>query len=84
MDMGGKILEHSAKSIRNEGIKEGIEEGRREGRREGRKEGRKEGILAYINLSKKFNIEDKEIIESIVNEFNVSEDYAREFFTNDF
>lgn len=66
--MGGKILDHPAKTIRNEGIEEG----------------RREGILAYINLSKKFNVEDKEIFESIVKEFNVSEDYVREFFMNDF
>ncbi|MBQ3546568.1 MAG: hypothetical protein IJA34_16520 [Lachnospiraceae bacterium] len=90
--MGGKILDHPAKTIRNEGIeegrREGVREGRKEGRTEGRKdgreEGRKEGILAYINLSKKFNVEDKEIFESIVKEFNVSEDYVREFFMNDF
>ena len=32
MDMGGKILEHAAKSIRNKGIEEGRKEGREIGR----------------------------------------------------
>lgn len=66
--MGGKILEHPAKTIRNEGIEEG----------------RKEGIKAYINLAKKFDVEENEIIEGIVKEFKVPENYAREFFMDDF
>lgn len=69
--MGGKILDHPAKTIRNEGIEEG------------RKEGRKEGIQAYINLAKKFNVDENGIIEGIVKEFKVPEDYARQFLIGD-
>lgn len=57
--MGGKILDHPAKTIRNEGIR------------------------AYIKLAKKFNVEDNEIIEGIVKEFKVSEDYIRYYFEDE-
>ena len=41
--MGGKVLDHEAKRIKQSGVEEGRKEGRIEGRKEGRMEGRIEG-----------------------------------------
>ena len=43
--MGGRVLEHEAKTILREGWRQGHKEGHEEGRKEGREEGRKEGEL---------------------------------------
>ena len=41
--MGGKVLEHEAKTILREGWKQGCEQGREQGRKQGREQGRREG-----------------------------------------
>lgn len=51
-------------------------EGREEGRKEGREEGREEGIKALINVCRKFQIPEEEILSQIMTQFSVSREQA--------
>ena len=59
--MGGKVLDHEAKRIKQSGVEEGWKEGRIEGRKEGRIEGRAEGRRrSYIITEKGRQMLDRE------------------------
>lgn len=49
---------------------------RNEGREEGKKEGREEGIKALINVCRKFQIPEEEILSQIMTQFSVSRERA--------
>ncbi len=66
--MGGKILEHEAKTILQRGIREGILEGKREGILEGKRAGImvcmdlvKEGILSLADAARRLNMNEEEL-----------------------
>ena len=67
----------------NEGMEKGRQEGRQEGKLEGKLEGRqegiREGIIANIRICKKFNMSKSDIIESIMQDFSLSEKEASEY-----
>ena len=60
-------------------VNEGMEKGRQEGKLEGRQEGIREGIIANIRICKKFNMSKSDIIESIMQDFSLSEKEASEY-----
>lgn len=59
--LGGKILEHEAKTI----LQHGIQEGRREGKIEGRLEGYidliKDGLLNVSEAARRLNMKEEEL-----------------------
>lgn len=68
--MGGKVLEHEAKTILREGWKQGHEQGREEGREEGRREGEGYGRMEQAKETA-FNLRtiglEEETIAKMVN-----------------
>ena len=70
--MGGKVLDHEAKRIKQSGVEEGWKEGRIEGRKEGRIEGRAEGraegsldalVTSMRNLMKNLSVSADEAMK---------------------
>ena len=68
--MGGKVLEHEAKTILREGWKQGREQGREEGREQGRREGEGYGRMEQAKETA-FNLRtiglEEETIAKMVN-----------------
>lgn len=58
---------------------EAWEEGIREGKKEGKKEG---GILALIKTSRKYGASDEQIIENLIEEYELSEDEAKAYLVS--
>ncbi len=81
--MGGKVLEHEAKTIRNEGIKLGIQTGLRQGRaegiEEGREKGREEGIRGTVSVLKSLGIEPQIILAKIQEQYNLSLEISKKY-----
>ncbi len=77
--MGGKVLEHEAKTIRNEGIKLGIQTGLRQGRAEGIEEGREEGIRGTVSVLKSLGIEPQIILAKIQEQYNLSLEISKKY-----
>lgn len=73
--MGGKVLEHEAKTIRNEGILLG----RKEGRAEGRKEGREEGIRGTVSVLKELGVPQQTILSQIQKQYNLSLETSKKY-----
>lgn len=57
-------------------------EGREEGRKEGREEGRKESISVLIRTCRKIGASDLQIVESIMEEYHLSQEEAKECLSN--
>ncbi len=74
--MGGRVLDHEAKRIKNEGIEEGRAEGIVEGRAEGIVEGRAEGI---VETGVGFGLSDKEILDKLQIKLNISLQMAQKY-----
>ena len=74
--MGGKVLEHEAKTILKEGWKQGREEGRREGRREGEGYGRMEQARETAFNLRTIGLEEDTIAKMV----NVPISVIREWF----
>lgn len=69
--MGGKVLEHEAKTIRNEGILLG--------RKEGREEGREEGIKGTVSVLKDLGIAPQIILKKIQEQYNLSPEVSKKY-----
>lgn len=90
--MGGKVLEHEAKTILREGWEQGRKVGHQEGHREGRREGHKEGRIEGENYGMKkgrleqaretaLNLRTISLDESTIAKMvNVSVELVREWF----
>lgn len=65
--MGGKVLEHEAKTIRNEGILLG------------RKEGREEGIKGTVSVLKDLGIAPQIILKKIQEQYNLSPEVSKKY-----
>ena len=65
--MGGKVLKHEAKTIRNEGILLG------------RKEGREEGIRGSVALLKELNVPLQTILVKIQEQYNLSPEVSKKY-----
>ena len=59
--IGGKILEHEAKTILQRGISQGIREGEIKGRIAGIMELVKDGILSLADAAKRLNMKEEEL-----------------------
>jgi len=59
--MGGKILEHEAKTILQRGIRQGILEGEAKGRISGIMELVKDGIISLADAAKRLNMNEEEL-----------------------
>lgn len=77
--MGGKVLEHEAKTIRNEGIELGIQTGILQGRKEGREEGREEGIRGTVSVLKDLGIAPQIILKKIQEQYNLSPEISKKY-----
>ena len=77
--MGGKVLEHEAKTILREGWKQGHEEGHREGRREGESYGRMEQAKETAFNLRTIGLEEDMIAKMV----NVQISVIREWFAED-
>ena len=73
--MGGKVLEHEAKTIRNEGILLG----RKEVRAEGRKEGREDGIRGTVSVLKELGVPQQTILSQIQKQYNLSLETSKKY-----
>ena len=73
--MGGKVLEHEAKTIRNEGIELGIQTGILQGR----KEGREEGIRGTVSVLKDLGIAPQTILKKIQEQYNLSPEISKKY-----
>lgn len=65
--MGGKVLEHEAKTIRNEGILQG------------REEGREEGIRGTVSVLKSLGIAPQMILTKIQEQYNLSPEISKKY-----
>ncbi len=65
--MGGKVLEHEAKTIRNEGILLG------------RKEGREEGIRGIVSVLKELGVPQQTILSQIQKQYNLSLETSKKY-----
>lgn len=73
-------LEEETEKVREKCMKEGREAGLKEGIKEGIKEGLKEGgIASLIKSYKKFGASDEQIIQSLVEEYELSKDEAETY-----
>ncbi len=78
--MGGKVLEHEAKTILREGWEQGHQEGHREGRIEGENYGTKKGRLEQARETA-LNLRTISLDESTIAKMvNVSIELVREWF----
>lgn len=55
-----------------------------DGRKAGIEAGRAEGIFAFIKMAQKYQVSDKELIQQLMEEFQLEETKAREYFENSF
>lgn len=69
--MGGQILEHEAKTIRNEGIELG--------REEGRELGREEGIRGTVSVLKDLGISPQTILKKIQEQYNLTPEISKKY-----
>ena len=69
--MGGKVLKHEAKTIRNVGILLG--------RKEGRKEGREEGIRGTVSVLKELGVPQQTILSQIQKQYNLSLETSKKY-----
>lgn len=74
--MGGKVLEHEAKTILREGWKQGHEQGREEGRREGEGYGRMEQAKETAFNLRTIGLEEETIAKMV----NVPVSVIKEWF----
>ncbi len=65
--MGGKVLEHEAKTIRNERILLG------------RKEGREEGIRGTVSVLKELGVPQQTILSQIQKQYNLSLETSKKY-----
>lgn len=55
-----------------------------DGRKAGIEAGRAEGIFAFIKMAQKYQVSDKELIQQLMEEFQLEETKAREYLENSF
>ena len=65
--MGGRILEHEAKAIRNEGMEKGIEEGI------------EKGIQGTVSILKNLGIPPQTILRKIQEQYNLSPENSKKY-----
>ena len=72
------IFEYNAKLHEDTLKEDSKEEGRAEGRAEGRQEERTNGISTLIATLKELNIPENQIIEQVINKYELTPEDARE------